>query len=186
MEQSSLPQTESQPNTEDFSNISLRPFNLSDIDDFMVWATDEKVAHFCTWYPYTSKEDGLNHIKNVIIPHPWFMAICLNSRPIGGILLTTYSGNDACRGEIGYFLAYKFWGKGIGTRAVKMAAEIILRQHPEMERLEAFVDLQNVGSQKVLEKVGFERECVLRKYLIIKGKTRDMVLFSLLSTYPLL
>ena len=49
-----------------------------------------------------------------------------------------------------------------------------------MERLEAIVDAENVGFQRVLDKAGFQREGVLRKYMILKGKTRDMVMFSLI------
>ena len=49
-----------------------------------------------------------------------------------------------------------------------------------MERLEALVLVKNVGSQRVLEKAGFQREGILRKYMILKGKTRDMVMFSLI------
>ncbi|XP_050220283.1 uncharacterized protein LOC126670567 [Mercurialis annua] len=172
----------SQSNADDFSNISLRPFHLSDIDDFMVWVSDEKVAHFCSWEPYDTKENALNYLKNKAIPHPCFLAICLNSRPIGAISITLNSGNDVCRSELGYVLASAYWGKGIATKAVKLMAEFIFRQRPELERLEALVDVQNVGSLKVLEKVGFKREGVLRKYIILKGKTRDMVMFSLLST----
>ena len=44
------------------------------------------------------------------------------------------------------------------------------------------MDVENVGSQKVLEKSGFVREGVLRKYMLLKGKTRDMVMFSRLSS----
>ena len=54
----------------EFSNISLRPFDLSDIDNFMEWASDEKVTYFCTWGPCTSKEEGITFIKDRVIPHP--------------------------------------------------------------------------------------------------------------------
>lgn len=70
---------------DEFSDISLRPLDLSDIDDFMVWATDAEVARFCSWEPYSNKEDALNYIKNSVLPHPWFRAICLNNRPIGAV-----------------------------------------------------------------------------------------------------
>lgn len=163
-------------------NITLRPLGLSDIDDFMVWGTDEKVARFCTWKPYASKEEGLNYIKDKIIPHPWFRAICLDGRLIGAILVTTNSGNDRCRAEIGYVLGSKYWGKGIAARAVKLVADIIFKEWEHLERLEAYVDVDNVGSLRVMEKAGFQRECVLRKYFILKGRVRDMVIFSLLST----
>ncbi|CAN1129185.1 Uncharacterized N-acetyltransferase p20 [Linum perenne] len=164
------------------NEISLRPLKVSDIDDFMVWTTDDKVARFCTWEPYTSKEDGLNYIKNTVIPHPWFKAICINGRPIGAISVSKNSGGDACRGELGYVLASGYWGKGIATTAVKMVTEVIFEERPEMERLEALVDVENVGSQRVLEKAGFVKEGVLRKFVVLKGRSRDMVMFSLLST----
>jgi RimJ/RimL family protein N-acetyltransferase len=51
-----------------------------------------------------------------------------------------------------------------------------------LERLEALVDVENIGSQRVLEKAGFQKEGVLRKYLFMKGKSRDMIMFGILST----
>lgn len=68
------------------------------------------------------------------------------------------------------------------TRAVKMAAAAIFREWPDLLRLQALVDVENVGSIRVLEKAGFRREGVLRKYLVLKGRARDMVMFSLLSS----
>lgn len=164
------------------SRISLRPLELADIDDFMVWAGDHKVTRFCTWEPYGTKEEGMNFIKDKVIPHPWFRAICLDHRPIGAISVSANSGNDKCRGELGYVLGYKYWGKGIATQAVKLVGDTIFKDWPHLERLEALVDVENGGSKRVLEKAGFKREGVLRKYVILKGKTRDMEIFSLLST----
>ncbi|KAJ6324062.1 hypothetical protein OIU76_011378 [Salix suchowensis] len=151
MEQTSFTPDLLKEGGDEFSDITLRPLDLSDIDDFMVWATDAKVSRFCSWEPYSNKEDALNYIKNSVLPHPWFKA---------------------------------YWGKGIATKAVKLVAKTIFTEWPHLERLEALVDVQNAGSQRVLEKAGFEREGVLRKYLILKGKSRDMVMFSLLSTDP--
>ncbi|XP_074338691.1 uncharacterized protein LOC141676869 [Apium graveolens] len=170
------------PEEDDYSDISLRPMDVDDIDDFMVWATDDKVSQYCSWSTYTSKEQAMNYMTNIVAPHPWLRAICLKNRVIGSISVTPFQGNDACRGELGYVLASKYWGKGIATRAVKMVASVIFVEWPHLERLEALVDVANVGSQRVLMKAGFEREGVLRKYRILKGRTRDMVIFSLLSS----
>ncbi|KAM7279930.1 hypothetical protein ACFE04_007064 [Oxalis oulophora] len=165
------------------NSISLRALVLSDIDDFMVWASDDKVTPFCTWEPYTNKEDAINYITNTVLPHPFFMAICLNTRPIGAISVCMNPNvADQCRAELGYVLGSEYWGKGIATIAVKIAAKKVFDEWPELERLEALVDVQNVGSQRVLEKAKFTREGVLRKYVVVKGETRDMVMFSLLST----
>lgn len=166
----------------DLSSISLRPFDLSDVEDSMLWASDDQVTRFCTW----ESEDGINFFKNKVINnHPWFKAICLGNKPIGAILVTPNSGDcNKCRAILGYVVASKYWGKGIATRAVKMASDAIFAEWPHLERLEALVDVENVGSQKVLLKAGFMQEGVLRKYFIHKGKTRDTIMFSLLSTDP--
>ncbi|KAL2463895.1 Acyl-CoA N-acyltransferase (NAT) superfamily protein [Forsythia ovata] len=162
--------------------ITLRPIELSDVDDFMVWAADDKVTRFCLWDTYTSKEQALNYIKNCAIPHPWLRVICIENRAIGAITVTPGSGFDRCRGELGYVLSYNYWGKGIVTRAVQMVASTIFKEWPYLERLQAIVATDNNGSQRVLEKAGFQLEGLLRKYRVIKGKTKDEVMFSLLST----
>ncbi|CAN1129170.1 Putative [ribosomal protein S5]-alanine N-acetyltransferase [Linum perenne] len=147
----------------------------------MVSATDDKVMRFCTYEPLNSKKNGLNYIKK-IVTHTWHRAICINGRPIGAIFVTKKSGENACRGELGYMLESGYWGKGIVTTAVKMVTEVIFEERPELERLEAMVDVENVGAQRFLEKAGFMKEGVLRKFMVLKGMSRDMVMFSLLST----
>ncbi|KAK4718600.1 hypothetical protein R3W88_016938 [Solanum pinnatisectum] len=168
---------------DEFTEITLRPIELSDVDDFMEWATDEKVSQFCTWDTYTSKDQALDYINNNAILHPWLRVICTKNRAIGAISVTPNSGClDSCRAELGYVLAYKYWGKGIVTKAVKIAVSNIFEEWPNLGRVEAFVDVVNKGSQRVLEKAGFLKEGVLRKFRNIKGRSRDMVIFSFLST----
>ncbi|CAK9154401.1 unnamed protein product [Ilex paraguariensis] len=129
---------------DDYSDMTLRPLDpAADIDDFMVWATDEKVTKYCSWEPFPSKEDAMKYIINNVVPHPWYRAICLRNRPIGAVSVTKNGGNNSCRGELGYVLAVKYWGKGIMTRAVKMAAGDIFMEWPHLKRLEALVEVNN-------------------------------------------
>ncbi|TKY51186.1 N-acetyltransferase p20 [Spatholobus suberectus] len=171
----------------DLTQISLRPINLDDLDDLMLWTTDKRVARYCTWEPYTSKEDGINFIQNIASKSLWFRAICLNNRAIGCVDLFSCSGKGKSRdksAELGYALGSRYWGKGIATHVVKQVVKAAFSEFPHLGRVEALVDVENVGSQRVLEKAGFQREGVLRKYVIIKGKSRDMVMFSVLSNDP--
>ncbi|XP_078180346.1 uncharacterized protein LOC144574287 [Carex rostrata] len=165
--------------------VTLRPFDLADLDDFYVWASDDQVSAWCRWDTYTSKEDLLNYMKNDVLLHPWMRAICYHSRPVGAISVTPYTGADRCRGELGYVLASQYWGKGIATKAVKSVLGTVFRDFEGLERVEALVDVENVGSQKVLEKSGFSKDGVLRRFWIHKGKVKDMVLYSFISTDPL-
>ncbi|CAN0841763.1 hypothetical protein LINGRAHAP2_LOCUS3410 [Linum grandiflorum] len=49
-----------------------------------------------------------------------------------------------------------------------------------MVRMECSADVENVGMHKILEKAGFRREGVLRKFLFHRGEDRDVVMFSML------
>ncbi|KAL3359531.1 hypothetical protein AABB24_016202 [Solanum stoloniferum] len=161
--------------------ISLRLLDLTDIDDFMEWFTDDNVNKFCSRdTTFISKEDAMQYIADVVIPHPWYREICLNDKPIGSISVSSFHGSDRCRGEIGYEISSKYWGKGIATKAVKMVASTIFVDWPHLARLEGIVAVDNIGSQRVLEKAGFIKEGVLRKYYLVKGKPIDIVMFSLL------
>ncbi|KAK3040567.1 hypothetical protein RJ639_029013 [Escallonia herrerae] len=154
---------------EDYSDITLRQYDLSDIDDVMVWATDEKVREACAaTEKTTTKERVTAYITDVVVPHPWCRAICLKGRPIGQISVMPKTGNDSCRAELGYLIASKYWGKGIVTRAVKLVASTIFIEWPHLARLEAQVHVNNLASERVLEKVGFQREGVLRNHQKLK------------------
>ncbi|CAN4091308.1 unnamed protein product [Withania somnifera] len=167
---------------DDDLEVSLRLLDLTDVDDFMEWFTDDNVNKFCSCDSFVSKEDTMRYIADVVMPHPWFRAICLNDKPIGSISVSPFHGSNRCRAEIGYEISSKYWGKGIATKAVKMAASSIFVEWPYLERLEAVVAVDNLGSQRVLEKAGFTKEGVLRKYYLLNGKPIDIVMFSLLST----
>lgn len=162
--------------------ITLRAIDLTDVDDFMIYATDDRVTSFCLWDTYTSREQAFDFFKNNAMIHPWFRAICIDDHVVGSITVTPRSGYEKCRAELGYVLAFEHWGKGVMTRAVKMVSSMIFKEWTHLERLEAFVGVDNIGSQRVLEKAGFVKEGVLRKNVILKGKCRDTAVFSLLSS----
>ncbi|PIA31725.1 hypothetical protein AQUCO_04900191v1 [Aquilegia coerulea] len=164
------------------SRITLRPFKLSDVDDFMLWATDDRVIKFIRLSKFTSREEALTYLKEVAIPHPWHRTVCLDDRSIGFVSIFPGSGDYICRGDIGYALAAEYWGQGIGTVAVKLALASVLCSFPHMERLQALVDVDNQAWQRVLEKAGFLKEGILRKNIVFKGKTIDNVCYSFLST----
>ncbi|XP_047983749.1 uncharacterized N-acetyltransferase p20-like [Salvia hispanica] len=168
-------------NRDEKIKINLRPLEISDMDDFMAWASDERVARFCTWEPYTSRDEALHFLTNIAIPHPWLRAICVGDRVVGSISVTPGSGTRSCTAELGYVLAHEHWGRGIATEAVKVVSSTIFREWPLLQRLEAFVNAENGRSQKDLDKAGFVREGLLRKYEVIKWKPRDMIVYSLLS-----
>lgn len=164
------------------SDVTLRPLDISDTDAAVQWYTDEKVNRFCSWDVFTTKEAAAQYFLKNGLTHPWHRAICVSGRVVGSVSVSPLQGNDRCRAEIGYAVASEYWGKGVATLAVKMAAEAVFAEWEQLERLQAVVDVENPASQRVMEKAGFKREGILRKYYLLKGKARDAVIFSLLST----
>nr|CAB3492906.1 unnamed protein product [Digitaria exilis] len=173
------------------SQVTLRKFELSDVDAMMTWVSDPLVAAPCRWDPYESTEPVVAFLRDVVLPHPWFRAICLAGdgeeeeeppRPVGALSVSPTA--DPCRFELGYVLARAHWGRGVATAAVKLTVAAVFAEVDSLERVEALVDVANPASQRVLEKAGFTREAVLRKYMAVKGVVRDAVMFSFIKTDP--
>ncbi|KAH9682583.1 N-acetyltransferase domain-containing protein [Citrus sinensis] len=175
-----------QPRFNGPSRISLRPFNLYDVDDFLLWARDDRATRYLRWDTITSREEALAYLEKVAIPHPWRRSICLDDRSIGYIPIKPESGDDRCRAHIRYAVAAEYWGQGMATLALKMAVSKVFDEIPDLVRLHALVELENKASQRVLEKAGFVKEGLLRKYGFCKGEIRDMFVYSFLSTDKLL
>lgn len=144
--------------------------------------SDDRVTYYLRWNTITTREEALKYIKEVAIPHPWRQSICLDDRSIGYISIKPESGVDGHRAHIGYAVGVEYWGQGIVTVALRMAVSMVFDEFPGLVRLQALVEVENKGSQRVLEKVGFVKEGLLRKYGFNKGGIRDMFMYSLLST----
>lgn len=160
-------------------SINLKALTIDDIEDFMDWATDDHVTEHMMWDSYTSKNDAEVFFKNVVEGHPWFKAICLEGKVIGSMTLDKGKGAHACKAELGYVLARKYWGNGFATEAVNLAIQNGFKDLV-IERIEAFVDPVNVGSRRVLEKNGFIQEGCLKNWIIQKGIVKDRLVYAVL------
>jgi RimJ/RimL family protein N-acetyltransferase len=81
--------------------------------------------------------------------------------------------------ELGYGVSRSARGRGIGTRAVRLAARWAFAELGAA-RVEARTDPENVPSQRLLAAAGFTREGLERRSRVIKGARRDMICWSLL------
>jgi len=104
---------------------------------------------------------------------------------VGTVSAWPAPGEDGRKASFGYCIRYDHWGRGIASAAVKKAVGEVFKEWPELERLEATVETGNVASVRVLEKAGFKREGLLRKFVRFKGESRDVFMFSFLSSDPL-
>jgi RimJ/RimL family protein N-acetyltransferase len=84
--------------------------------------------------------------------------------------------DDPGRGEIGYLLVPEARGRGAATRAVALLVRWAFEELG-MRRVQALVDPGNPASMAVLERLGFEREGLLRSY---RPGGEDRIMFAVL------
>lgn len=107
-----------------------------------------------------------------------YWAIALeSSNKIIGTAGFNFWNKEQRRAEISYDLDYDYWGCGITTSAIKAITQFGLNDM-QIQRIQATVAIDNISSMKVLEKNGFEREGVMKKYGILKEKTKDFYMYS--------
>jgi RimJ/RimL family protein N-acetyltransferase len=144
--------------------ILLREYADSDLDRLVHLANNENVSRYLVYtfpYPYTrddaqwwiatgSKQNGV--ITRVIEHQGLF---------IGSVGITPQSGWRDHLGEIGYWVAEEYWGKGIATAALRQMTEYGFTNR-NFRKLYAPVLAANVASMRVLEKCGYQREAILK------------------------
>jgi ribosomal-protein-alanine N-acetyltransferase len=82
--------------------------------------------------------------------------------------------------EMGYDLNPAFWGKGIMTEALSAIIQYGFDQM-KLHRIEVLISHHNKRSQRLIRRLGFKREGVLRDHYFVEGRFSDDVIFSLLK-----
>lgn len=165
--------------------LILRPFKKNDgIDMYNNWASDDRVTKFLRWNSHENIEESFkicemweNESKEKS-NYQWAIVLKETNQVIGSIGLVDID-EKMLRGEVGYAIGYKFWGRGI----VKEALESILQYFKSLGfvRIQAFHELENPNSGKVLLKSGFQYEGVLYKYEKNKvGELVDIKMYSII------
>ena len=83
------------------------------------------------------------------------------------------------RAEIGYEVAPSLWRRGVMSEVLPVICGFGFARM-ELNRIGALIMPSNVASIRLVEKLGFQREGVLRKYLVKAGVAEDFVSYSLL------
>lgn len=84
------------------------------------------------------------------------------------------------RAEIGYEISPQYWRKGYASEAIMVSLPFVFDEM-EINRVEAYVHIQNSNSQGVLEKLGFHKEGILREYGLWNDEFWDMICYSMLK-----
>lgn len=163
--------------------LRLRPYRWLDLDDVMAYATSETWARYLPVpWPYTL-HDGERFLASQVLldreREPCW-AIELDGHVVGGVNLRLSLEHRLA--ELGYALAHPLWGQGLTTEAVRAIVQCAFDTYPDLNRIRAVADARNVGSLRVLQKVGMAREGQLRQNRLFRGELTDEVWYGLLRS----
>ena len=163
--------------------LVLRRPRLSDADDiFDSYAADQAVTRYVTWQPYKDRSEVAEFLQSRLARwdsgEEFSWAI---TRPPDDCVI----GMIACRvrehaADIGYVISRNFWSRGYATEA----ANAIVDWASNLEfvyRVWAVCDVENIASSRVLEKIGMQREGILRRFIVhpnLSPEPRDCFVYS--------
>lgn len=167
--------------------LELRWMNEDDATGHYAVFSDPVVARYWSSEPWTDIGQAHQAIASTIAAYAdgsgMRLAIVLrdSGEMIGNVSLHRFfEQNRRC--EIGYALASKHWGQGYATEALRA----IIRygfDALDLNRIEADIDPRNIGSARVLEKLGFRKEGYMPERWIVFGEFADTVNYGLLRRY---
>jgi RimJ/RimL family protein N-acetyltransferase len=166
--------------------LILREFNDRDWRAVLAYQSDPLYLRYSHWTERTP-QDVQSFVQRFLTqqhqqPRTKFqLAVVLksNGELIGncGIRMASAGAREA---DIGYELSPKQWGRGYATEA----ARAILRfgfTELKLHRIWSWCIAENVGSVRVLEKIGMQPEGRLRDKEYFKGRWWDTLLFAILE-----
>jgi len=146
---------------------------------------DEEVTRFYNILPFTKEQEAQKYLDwfqtrfKEKLGIRWGIALKGNSSIIGTVGFNNFTRHH--RSNIGYDLQTEHWNKGYITEALRAAIDFGFNRL-EVNRIEAEVMPLNVVSDRVLAKLGFTNEGILRQWMFWNDKYYDMAMYSLLKS----
>lgn len=162
--------------------VVLRPWRLEDVSAVAAACRDPEIERWLALVPQPYTEDHARlYIQDCIdAPEdrlPFAIADASTGDVIGSIDMRI---NRLLTGHVGYWVAAEARGRGVAPDALRALSRWAI-ENLGLGRVELVTDPENVASQRVAEKAGFQREGILRSMLLNRdGSRRDGVMFSLL------
>jgi RimJ/RimL family protein N-acetyltransferase len=110
----------------------------------------------------------------------WGVALQHDDQLVGTCGFAEWS-RDHRWAELAYDLAQAHWGRGLMRQAVAAVLQWTFRQD-QVDRVQAFVRVDNTRSERLLERSGFVREGCLRSFRVCRGQPHDFYIYGLLRS----
>ena len=166
-------------------NCALRKWRLSDAKDLATALNNEKILNNLRDglpFPYTEK-DAAEYISAMLSADEnstFAYAVTVDDRAVGSIGAFRQSNIHCKTAELGYYLAEEYWGRGLMTEAAKQVI-VYGFEYIGLDVMMIRTGEENLASQRIIEKCGFQYEGTLRRiYRIYDGTVKPVRCYTML------
>lgn len=166
--------------------LILAPYSEGDLEDILSYASHPEVSKFVPWESHKTIEDSrkfLDFIKQStrLASGKLFYIFAIRLKESGRVVGSIdFKNVNPCCGQIDYALGFDYWNKGIMSEAATAIRDWAFSCSSELVRLQAFCVADNVGSSRVMEKIGMKKEGVRKKSFMLKGTPVDLIDYAIL------
>ena len=180
------PGVEAELTTERLLLRAPRRADLEELDQ----AIRETLPELVRWLPWACCEHGRGDTRRFIrgariarnrrVALEYVMVERSHDKLVGtvGIHRIDWSRRSA---GLGYWVRRSEWGRGYATEAARAVVEDSVRRFG-LHRIEAHVATENLASQRIPLKLGFQREGIAREVEFVNGRYLDHIQYSLLGS----
>ncbi|WP_035485260.1 GNAT family N-acetyltransferase [Paraburkholderia phenoliruptrix] len=172
------------PVTLSTARLTLRPLREEDAQALFAMWSDADAMRF-SFPAMTRLDQAVDRVSRLLnTSTDGKDCICVvESQTTGEVLGTCilFHADEQCRrAEIGFSLQRTHWGNGYMNEAASALIEHAFSAL-NLRRIEADIDPRNVASARLLERLGFIREGLLRERWIVGDEISDSALYGLLQ-----
>ncbi|MFH8468636.1 GNAT family N-acetyltransferase [Streptomyces sp. NPDC017991] len=166
--------------------LTLRRFRAEDAAPLAAYRSDPAVARYQSWTAPLPLDTAAHVVRSLAEGSPespgWFQyAIELKADRclVGDVGVCLHE--NLMQAEIGFTLAGDRQGHGYATEAVASVLDDLFGRRG-LHRVSAECDARNTPSARLLRRLGFVQEGLLRQASRLKGEWTDDLLFGLLAS----
>ena len=167
------------------SRFLLRAFRPTDAEDLHAYLSDARIYQFEPGEPISLEQAHKMAGELANAPDFWAVELRETGRVIGQIYFKHIDPPHLQTWELGYILSPQCQRQGYMTEAVGALVGQRLADG-DIHRIIAHCNPDNVASWKLLEKVGFRREGLLRKNIYFRKNLQGEPLWTDTFVYALL
>jgi RimJ/RimL family protein N-acetyltransferase len=157
----------------------IRTLRLDDIPHIHEYAKLPEACEYQGWGPNTEEDTRQFVEKHIAAPYFFSIELKDTKQLIGGCNLSV-TNKELREAMIGYTLNPKYWNKGYMTEVARKLLEFGFGTL-QLHRIQSHATPENVGSWRVMEKLGMRREGHEVEAAYFKGKWHDWFRYAILD-----